>query len=93
MRQVTYEDCPPCWRARETAPRSHESGHYAKRFILRLDDETSAKLATLTQTFYRSAAEVIRQLVAQVRPEDFPPSWQLAVQEGSPQRVPREDQP
>ena len=61
--------------------------------MLRLDDETSSKLETLTQAFRRSKAEVIRRLIAQARPEDFPPSWRLAVQAGSPQRVPREDQP
>ena len=49
--------------------------------MLRLDDETSSKLATLTQTFHRSAAEVIRQLIAQAESEDFPQSWQLAVEE------------
>jgi predicted transcriptional regulator len=46
-----------------------------------LDDETSTKLGTLMQTFDRSAAEIIRQLIAQARPEEFPPSWQLAVDE------------
>jgi hypothetical protein len=44
-----------------------------------LDDETSAKLGTLMQTFDRSAAEIIRQLMAQARPEEFPQSWRLAV--------------
>jgi predicted transcriptional regulator len=81
MRQVTLEDFPSSRRAGETVPRSHDSGHYGTRFMLRLDDETSIKLATLTQAFHRSAAEVIRQLVAQARPEDFPESWQLAVEE------------
>jgi predicted transcriptional regulator len=93
MRQVTLEDFPASWRAGEMAPRSHGSAYYRRPFMLRLDHETSRKLATLTQTFHRSAAEVIRQLIAQARPEDFPPSWQLTVQAGSPQQVPREDQP
>jgi predicted transcriptional regulator len=78
MRQVTHEDFPASWRAGETAGRSHESGYYRRKFGLRLDDETSRKLERLTQTFHRSAAEVIRQLVAQANPEDFPQSWQLA---------------
>lgn len=81
MRQVTYEDFPASWRAEETASRSHESGYYGTRFMLRLDDETSRKLATLTQTFHRSAAEVIRELIALANPEDFPRSWHLAVEE------------
>jgi hypothetical protein len=46
MRQVTPEDFPASWRAGEMAPRSHDSGHYGKRFMLRFDDETSHKLAT-----------------------------------------------
>jgi hypothetical protein len=32
-------------------------------------------------TFHRPAAEIIRQLIAQATPEDFPPSWHLAVEE------------
>ena len=57
---------------------------YDRKFGLRLDDETSCKLERLTQTFHRSAAEVIRQLVAQARYEDFPRSWQLALEERRP---------
>jgi predicted transcriptional regulator len=49
--------------------------------MLRLDDETSARLVTLTQALHRSAAEVIRQLIAQATPDDFPQSWQMAVDE------------
>jgi predicted transcriptional regulator len=82
MRQVTLEDFAPSWRAGETVSRSHESRAYGKRFMLRLDDATRTKLTTLTQTFHRSGAEVIRQLIAQARPEDFPESWHLAVEEG-----------
>jgi predicted transcriptional regulator len=88
MRQVTCEDFPPSWRVGETAPRSHDSPVYYRPFTLRLDDETSIKLAILTQTFHRSAAEVIRQLVAQATPEAFPQSWHLAVEERR-QREPR----
>ena len=81
MRQVTPEGVPPSWRVAETAVRSHDSGHYGRRFMLRLDDKTSSKLEELTQTFQRSAAEVIRQLIVQAKPEEFPPNWQLAVGE------------
>jgi hypothetical protein len=81
MRQVTPEDFPESWRAGDIAIRSHESGHYQRRFMLRLDDETLPKLETLTQTFQCSAAEVIRQLIAQATPEDFPQSWHLALDE------------
>jgi predicted transcriptional regulator len=78
MRQVTHDDFPASWRATETAVRSHESGYYHRKFGLRLDEATSQKLEHLTQTFHWSAAEVIRQLVAQAHPEHFPQSWQLA---------------
>jgi hypothetical protein len=43
-----------------------------------LDEVTSMKLERLTQTVHRSAADVIRQLVMQARPQDFPHSWHLA---------------
>jgi predicted transcriptional regulator len=81
MRQVTPEDVPASWRAGGTSMRSHDSGSYQHRFMLRLDDATSSKLETLTHIFQRSAAEVIRQLIAQARPATFPPSWQLAAEE------------
>jgi hypothetical protein len=49
---------------------------------------TSRKLEVLTQTFKRSAAEIIRQLIAQITLEDFPPRWQRAILEcrASPSR-------
>ena len=81
MRQVTPEDFPASWRAGEIATRSHESGYYHNRLMLRLDDATQRKLETLMHTFHRPAAEIIRQLVAQAQPEEFPESWYLAVRE------------
>jgi predicted transcriptional regulator len=81
MRQVTLEDFPGSWQAENIQgrrPRSHDSRQYRTRFMLRLDDETSEKLDTLTRTFGCSAAEVLRHLVAQATPEDFPQSWRLA---------------
>jgi predicted transcriptional regulator len=77
LQQVTIEDFSERWRLGVAGVRSHESGYYQRRFILRLDDETSQKLDTLTQGFDRPAAEVIRQLIAQAKAEDFPPSWQV----------------
>jgi hypothetical protein len=81
MRQVTLEDFPASWRIGEQAPRSHDSDYYGRKFGLRLDESTSQKLEALTNTFHRPAAEVIRQLILHARPEDFPPSWHLAVAE------------
>jgi predicted transcriptional regulator len=85
MRQVTLEEFPDSWRAGEGGSRSHESGYYDQKLQFRLDAGTQQKLEMLMQTFDRSAAEVIRQLMAQARPEDFPPSWQLAVEPHRPQ--------
>jgi predicted transcriptional regulator len=79
MRQVTPEDFPPSWRAGDSAARSHESGYFRRKFGLCLDEETSRKLEALMHTFDRSAAEIIRALIAQATPEDFPTSWRVAV--------------
>jgi predicted transcriptional regulator len=81
MRQVTLEEFSASWREGKSVPRSHESGYYHRTFGLRLDAVTSHTLEVLTQTFDRSAAEIIRQLIAQARSEVFPESWQLAVEE------------
>jgi predicted transcriptional regulator len=88
MRQVTIEDFPLSWCAGDIAMQSHESGYFCRKFGLRLDAVTSRKLEALTQTFDRSAAEIIRQLIAQSSPEDFPPSWQMAAMERRPPRAP-----
>lgn len=80
MRQIMRADFPPSWRAGEPAIRLHDSGYDRRTFGLRLDEVTSRTLATFTQTFDRSAA-IIRQLIVQADPEDFPPSWHLAVEE------------
>ena len=83
MHKVTREDFPLSWQAAETMPQSHDARSYHRPFRLRLDDETATKLAPLPQTFYRSAAEIIHQHIAQASPEDFPQRWQLAVEERS----------
>jgi predicted DNA-binding protein len=81
MRRVTADDFPASWRAGEIADQLHESGSFHQKFGMRLDEVTSRKLEALTQTFHRPAADMIRQLIAQATPEDFPPSWHLAVAE------------
>jgi predicted transcriptional regulator len=81
MRRVTAEDFPASWRAAESPGRSHESDYFRRKFGIRLDEVTSRKLEAFTQTFHRPAADVIRQLIAQATPKDFPPSWHLAVAE------------
>jgi hypothetical protein len=64
--------------------RSHDSRHYGKRFMMRLDDPTCEKLEELSTHFDTSVAEIIRQLVTQAKPEDFPQAWQTA---GGPRRT------
>jgi predicted transcriptional regulator len=81
VRQVTRDDFPPSWRAEETTVRSHDSGYYDRRFQLRLDPATQRELERLMQTFGRSAADVIRQLIAQATSEDFPSSWEMTAHE------------
>jgi predicted transcriptional regulator len=41
MRQVTSEAFPASWRAQKTPSRSHDSGAYHRRFMLRLHEATS----------------------------------------------------
>ena len=61
--------------------RSYESSYFHRKFGLRLDEVTLRKLEALTQTFDRSAAEIIHHLITQATPEDFPSTWQHAVAE------------
>ena len=61
--------------------RSHDSRIYRKRFMMRLDDASTRQLDELAQHFDRSAADIIRQLIAQARPAQFPQSWHKAAAE------------
>jgi hypothetical protein len=85
LHQIAPADFPASWRAGETTGRSHESCYYFRKYQLRLDEASSAKLEQLVQHFDTSAAEVIRQLIAQATPEDFPQSWRLAAAAHRPQ--------
>jgi hypothetical protein len=44
LREVRIDDFPERWRLGVAGARSHESGYDQRRFMLRLDDETSKKL-------------------------------------------------
>jgi hypothetical protein len=57
--------------------RSHDSRTYTIRFMLRLDDLSETKLQRLVTQFGTSKAAIIRQLIAQAEPEDFPKGWQM----------------
>jgi hypothetical protein len=80
LHQIAPDDFPASWRARKTARRSHESGYYFRKYQLHMDEVSSAKLAQLEQYFDTSAAESIRQLIAQAALKAFPQGWQLAVE-------------
>jgi hypothetical protein len=77
VRQITLTDFPASWQEARAEERSHDSRTYDTRFMLRLDEPTRDKLDDLSTHFDSSAAEIIRQLVAQAEPEDFPSSWQM----------------
>jgi predicted DNA-binding protein len=84
LRQVTPNDFPASWHVEAlqgSKPRSHDSHLYPTRSMLRLNNETSEKLDTLTRSLDRPAAEVIRRLIAQATLEDFSQSWRMAVAE------------
>jgi predicted transcriptional regulator len=81
VRQITLTDFPPSWQAETPAERSHDSRVYGTRFMLRLDHLTQEKLEDLSTHFNKPAAEIIRQLIAQAEPEDFPPSWRMRAAE------------
>jgi hypothetical protein len=88
MWQVTLEDFPASWHMGNMARRAHGSGDDDRKVGLCLDEVTSRTLEILTQTFHRSAAEIIRQLIAQASPEDFPSSWHMAAMARRPPRAP-----
>jgi hypothetical protein len=54
--------------------------------MLRLDDPTLEQLEDLSTHFDKPAAEIIRHLIAQATPEDFPRSWHMRAAE---RRVPQ----
>jgi predicted transcriptional regulator len=87
VRQITITDFPASWQEATPRERSHESRRYGKRFMLRLDDPTWETLDALAAHFERSAAEIIRQLLAQATPDTFPASWHRRVVERHGEQV------
>jgi hypothetical protein len=92
MRQVTIEDFPENWCAGATTMRSREASYSRLTFGLWLDAVTSQTLEAFTQTFRRSAAEVMCVLIMQATPEDSPQHGRLAVQERRPESPRRESE-
>jgi predicted transcriptional regulator len=81
VRQITVTDFPASWQEARSEERSHDSRLYGKRFILRLDESSQTKLQQLVDQFEASKAAIIRQLIAQAEPEDFPLSGQMRASE------------
>jgi predicted transcriptional regulator len=81
VRQMTMADFPASWQEAIPGERSHDSRTYGTRFMLRLDDSAQTKLQQLVKQFGASKAQIIRQLIAQAEPEDFPPSWHMKAAE------------
>jgi predicted transcriptional regulator len=81
VRQVTIQDFPASWQAATPRERFHDSRTYTTRFMLRLDESSQTKLEQLIRQLGVSKADIIRQLIAQAKPEDFPPSWQMRTTE------------
>jgi hypothetical protein len=81
VRQIAMTDFPASWQGGRPEERSHDSRVYGKRFMLRLDSPSETKLQQLIKQFGASKAEMIRQLIAQATPEDFPMSSQMKVDE------------
>jgi hypothetical protein len=83
MRQVSTADFPARWQEAQTESHSHDSHIYGKRFLSRLDSRSQTKLQQLVKQFGVSKADIIRQLIAQAEPEDFPKSWRIRAAERS----------
>jgi hypothetical protein len=77
VHQVTITDFPASWQEATPRERFHDSRTYTERFMLRLDESSQTTLQQLIKQFGASKAEIIRQLIAQAKPEDFPKGWHM----------------
>jgi len=89
VHQIAITDVPPSWREEPSGERSHDSHDYDTRFMLRVDEPSREQLQHRVDHFDVTKAEIIRHLIAQATPEDFPQSWQLkAAERRTQQSVP-----
>jgi hypothetical protein len=88
VRQISITDFPATWQEATPTQRSHDSHTYTTPFMLRLDNPSQAKLEQLINQFGVSKAALIRHLIAQAKPEDFPKSWHMRAAERHATRVP-----
>jgi predicted transcriptional regulator len=83
VRQITLTDFPPSWHEATPEERSYDSRIYDTRFTLRLDETSQTKLQQLISHLRASKADIIRQLILQATPGDFPTSWHVKAAERS----------
>jgi predicted DNA-binding protein len=81
VRKNTIADFPTSWHGERSEERPHDSRTYGTRFMLRLDEPSQTKLQELVKQFGVPKAEIIRQLLAQAKTEDFPKSWHMKATE------------
>jgi hypothetical protein len=81
VRQIAMTDLPAFWQDVAPTERSQDSQVYGTRFMLRLDEPSCLNLQDLVDHFHLPKATIIRQLLIQAIPEDFPKSWHLRAAE------------
>jgi hypothetical protein len=81
VRQITITDFLASWQEVTPRERSHDSRTHTERFMLRLDEPSQTTLQQLIKEFGTSKAAIIRQLIIQAKPKDFPKSWQMRATE------------
>ena len=86
MRDARYfrkgvSGCTASWQEERSKERSHDSRTYDTGFMLRFGHLTRETLEVLSTHVNTPASEVIRRLIAQAIPEDFPKSWQMKASE------------
>lgn len=81
VRQIAVTDFPTSWQDAPWSVLSHDSRAYGNRFMLRLNARSARTLQQLVQQVGALKAQIIRQLMTQAEPEDFPKSWQMRAAE------------
>jgi hypothetical protein len=77
VRHITTADFPASWQAERQEERSHDSQTYDTRVMLRLDAASRVKLEALVKRLKSSKAAIIRQLIRQATPDEFPTRWPM----------------
>jgi hypothetical protein len=81
VRRISVTDFPVSWQEGPSGGRSHDSRHYDTRFMLRLDEPSRINLQDLIDHFHLPKATIIRHLLIQATPQDFPKSWHMRAAE------------